>query len=898
MATELVKTITDLLNEEKWTRATLNSYSITNFKDLDSLIEQARAEGISEEVRELAGEHLKHTSNSIIALYLSGVLALSRELVDDTNLIMLISIFMDNHKWNIVEFLAERILEYGENKYALRTLGEVYENRDDEARKLEVWDRLIRVDYEEAEIVKILGEKREQEGDLTAAVDYYKKAIHRFINKKQFASVKELWDRLIHLCPEDIDFFFHIEGRIARAISGERAAALLQTLIPHYKEKGDWDTSIEILKKILAYDSKNGAARKDIIESYRQKYANHSQLEEYIKISNLTQNWRNVHEAIADFEKHIAFDTGNYVFHRTWGIGRISASKDDTFTIDFSNKSSHKMSLKMAVSALEVLSPEHIWVLKRTLPNEELAKKVKADPAWALRTIIRSFGNQADMKKIKAELVPDVLSAGEWSRWSTDARSILKKDSAFGNLPDKVDQFVVRDKPISFEEKVYNKFKAEKGFFERVKTIEDYIQGGRAEPDSDWFTEMFSYFITFLKGYTTVSETVLGSWLLVQKITSFYPFLSTGVQIPFEELFGKIDNLEETFSRLDDPDLKKDFLVAVKKNIADWPSVFTRLFVSFPSKYIVDELVSNAQWEVLGTMLSTVVARYREQRDAFVWVARNLLRERWLEKISISREKVFIGLIHLLDITFRDIANKQNSSGNRKTNRQIHEFLFEEGRLLEFLMAADRDSITRLFTLVDDVKELDPSLKIQLKHKIKEKFPDFHFLGEPGVEKVSLGLLVTRASFEKKQQDLKRVIDVEIPENSREIGVAMSKGDLRENAEYKAALEKQEMLKVTASRLKEEVQQAQIFNENEIRTDRISFGTRVRLKNIRTGQEEEYVILGPWESNPTRNVISYLSPLGVSLWDHKAGEELAFTINQNEFHYIVESIEKADLKTL
>ncbi len=82
-------------------------------------------------------------------------------------------------------------------------------------------------------------------------------------------------------------------------------------------------------------------------------------------------------------------------------------------------------------------------------------------------------------------------------------------------------------------------------------------------------------------------------------------------------------------------------------------------------------------------------------------------------------------------------------------------------------MAADQDSITRLYTLVDDVKELDPSLKIQLKHRIKEKHPDFRFLGEAGAEKVSLGLLVTRASYEKKQQDLKRVIDVEIPENSQ-----------------------------------------------------------------------------------------------------------------------------------
>jgi transcription elongation factor GreA len=553
----------------------------------------------------------------------------------------------------------------------------------------------------------------------------------------------------------------------------------------------------------------------------------------------------------------------------------------------------------MAVSALEVLSSQHIWVLKRTLPREELAVKVKEDPAWALKTIIKSFDNLADMKRIKGELVPEVLSAGEWSRWSTEARSILKKDSAFGNLPDKIDQFMVRDKPISFEEKTYNKFKAEKGFFERVKTFEDFVQAGHAEPDSEWFLEMLAYFTGFLKGYTAVSEIVIASWLLLQRIFAHYPFLSSAGVLPsFEELFAKIEGLEEIFARIDDPELKKDFLISVKKSDAGWADIFTRLFVLFPSRFIIDELATHSKWDALGDMLSSLVSRYREQRDAFVWMARNLLTEKWLERMEISREKVFIGLIHLLDITYREIANKQNANANRKTNRQIQEFLFEEGRLLEYLMASDQDAITRLYTLVNDVKELDPSIKIQLKHRIKERFPDFRFLGEPEAEKVSRGLLVTRASFEKKQQDLKHVIDVEIPENSKEIGIAMSKGDLRENAEYKAALEKQEMLKVVASRLKEDVQQAQIFNENEVKTDRIGFGTRARLRNERTGQSESYVILGPWESNPSKNVISYLSPLGMALWDHGPGEELKFAINQNEFHYIVEGIEKADLKTL
>lgn len=897
MATELVKTVTGLLNEEKWTRATLNSYTIQHFKDLDVLIEQARSEGLAEEVREAVNEHLKHTSNSIIALYLSGILALSRELVDDSNLVMLIGIFMDNHKWNVVEFLSNRILEFGENKFALRTLAECYENRNENELKLQIWDRLVRVDFEEADIARSLGEKREEAGDAAGAVDYYKKAIHRYINKRQFNSVKELWDKLVELASDDIEFFFHVERRIAKNISGERAAALLATLLPPCRARGDTDTSIEILKRILAYEPKNASARKDIVDCYREKYRNHSQLEEYLRISNLNQSWRGVHEAIADFEKHINFDTGNYVHHRTWGIGRIESIKDDTFTISFPGRPSHQMSLKMAIGALEVLAPDHIWVLKLTEEKAALASRVKADPAWALRTIIKSFGNAADMKRIKAELTPDVLTAGEWSRWNAEARSLLKKDPSFGNVPDRVDVFTVRDKPISFEEKTYIKFKAEKNFFERARTLAELVAANAAEPDSEWFVEMFSWFTAFVKGNPAGSETVVASWLLVQRIVAAYPFLNPGGLPSFEELFARIEDLESTFARIEDPELKREFLAAVRRHLPGWREVFVRLFTLAPSRYLIDELVSAGAWDELAGLVSTLLARSKEYRDAFVWMVRNLSDEAWMqERLAVSREKLLIGMINLLDVTFRDIANKRDGAANRRTNRQVQEYLFEEGRLLAFLMAADADAITRLYSLLNDVKDLDPSIRINLKQRIKERFPDFRFLGEPEAEKVSLGLLVTRASFEAKQRELKRLIDVEIPENSREIGAAMSKGDLRENAEYKAALEKQEMLKAAASRLQEEVQQAQIFNENEVRTDRIGFGTRVRLKNLVTGQVEEYVVLGPWESDPGRNIISYLSPLGAALWNHAPNEEFVFSIGQNQFRYLVEAIVPADLK--
>jgi len=122
MSEALLKHVQELLNEEKWTRATLSNYSTNQFKELDQILKEAKEKRAYDEVKQLCDEHLGHTKNSIIALYLSGMIALSRQLIDDAALVSLITIFVDNHKWPIVKYLCERILDYGESKYALRML--------------------------------------------------------------------------------------------------------------------------------------------------------------------------------------------------------------------------------------------------------------------------------------------------------------------------------------------------------------------------------------------------------------------------------------------------------------------------------------------------------------------------------------------------------------------------------------------------------------------------------------------------------------------------------------------------------------------------------------------------------------------------------------------------------
>ena len=884
---DVEKSISERLNEEKWTRATLNNYTINNLKELDSDIERVFEDGKESEVRELCDEHLHHTKNSIVALYMSGIIAISKQQVDDTNIVTLIHIFKDNRKWNIVEFLCLRILDFGENKLALRTLAECYENENEDDKKYEIWERLIRVDYEEADIVRALAEKKEADDDIKSAIDYYKKSIHRFIGKKLFANVKEMYHKLIEYCPEDTDFFFHVDSKIAKTISPERASQLLEDLYEYYKEQSDWDRGIDILKRILDYDAKNQSARSEITECYKEKFADHSQLDEYVRLSNLNQNWRNVHEAIEDFEKHISFDKGNFVCHRSWGVGLISSIEGDEITIDFARKRAHKMSLKMAVSALSSLTRDHIWVLRTIWSKAKLHDKVKEDTKWALATVIRSHNNAANMKMIKAEIAPGILTAGEWSSWSTEARKILKTDPDFGNHPNMLDHYVVRENPISYEEKTFNRFSAEKDFFGRLKTIQEFL--ANADPESEFFGEMFDYFASFLKSFSVVNEVVMASFLLVQIIVRQYPFLNPGIELDFQELYEQIEDPEAIFAKIDDSDLKHEFLKQLQ-SVPDWPDIYVALFPSYLNKYIIEELEAGKHAEQLELLVLRMAENYREYREGFVWLARNVDRP-WLAKFSIQYEKILIGMIHLLDISYREIENRRDVSDNRRLNRQIQTYLFKDDELSLYLDDADEDSINRIYTLVEDVKELDRSIALEFRQKITDRFPDFKFYsGRPVAESVSMGLLVTASSYERHRQELQHILDVEVPQNSKDIGAAIEMGDLRENAEYKAAKEKQDMLNSTVAKLKDEIDRAKIFDEKDIDSSKVSFGTKVSLVNRETDGDEVYTILGPWESNPSDNIISYLSPFGNALWNHAPGDELEFEINDRKYEYTINEI--------
>ena len=888
---QLAGKVQEMLNEEKWTRTTLPNYSMNSLKELDALIEGAEAEGSSDQLFDVCNEHLSHTKNSVIALYIAGIISLRKQPADESYLTQLMDLFAESKRTNIVEFICQRILDYGENRVALSRLAECYEGEEKADQRYATWERLIKIDYEEADIVKMIAERKDKLGLREEAIDFYKKALLRYINKGLPTNVREIWLKLVDYCPEDIDFFFHVQKKIASLISPDKAAMLLMDLYGNYKGKKDWNTALDILKLVIDYDDKNPSIRKELIECYSGKYSSHSRLQDYLKLSNISQSYRSLHEAMDDFEKHIVFDVGNFVFHRTWNIGRIASVKGDEVTIDFAKSRGHRMSLKMAIDSLMPLSKDHIWVLKAIWPKEKLKDKIKNDPVWALRTIIKSFDNRADLKRVKAELVTAVLTASEWNSWSTKAKEKLKTDSSFGNASDDISTFIVRDRPLSFEEKVYIQFKAEKNYFDRVQYFRDYIETN--DFDSEYFSEMLAYFSSFLKSYQSVDEHVVSSFLLLKDLATRYPRLQQHVTGKFADIFAQIENPLAIYLNIKDSDLRNAYIQHIKNFVPAWPEIFIKLLPYARSMKMLDALKTAGHSAKLKKMGMDIVENYKDYREAFIWLIKDLRDEPWFAELGIVYEKILLTLLHILDITYKEIDNHKDTSENRKVNRLVQNILFKENVLEQFLLETNIETTERVYALLMDIKEVDPAIKMNIKRKISEKYPNLRFFGEEEKLTVSRGLMVTAEKYEEKQKLLQKIMEDDVPQNQKEIAFALSLGDLRENAEYKAAKEKQDELNARVGKLKNELERAQIFDKSTISVSKISFGTKVILTNELNNEKEVYTILGPWESDPASDIISYLSPLGKKIFNHKVGERLSFSIHDRKFQYLIDSIEVA-----
>ena len=144
---------------------------------------------------------------------------------------------------------------------------------------------------------------------------------------------------------------------------------------------------------------------------------------------------------------------------------------------------------------------------------------------------------------------------------------------------------------------------------------------------------------------------------------------------------------------------------------------------------------------------------------------------------------------------------------------------------------------------------------------------------------------ITPEGAARLREELIHLKSVERPAVIQAIATAREHGDLKENAEYHAARDKQSFIEGRIKEIEDKLARAEVIDVSKVSGDRVAFGATVKVSNADTGEEAAYKILGADESDLAKGSISVTSPLARSLIGKQVGDEVKVRMPGGERTY-------------
>jgi transcription elongation GreA/GreB family factor len=567
--------------------------------------------------------------------------------------------------------------------------------------------------------------------------------------------------------------------------------------------------------------------------------------------------------------------------HRSWGFGRIKTV--DTvfarFTIDFPGKAGHPMDLGFAAESLKPVPKDHILARKAT--DLDAVRHLAAHHLDLIKIVLNSFGGKATTEQIQSVL-SDVIT-DDWKKWWETAKREMKKDGHFIVPSKKTEPVVYQAQETSLQDRLLADFRKAKGLKARVVVVYEIIKA-----------------VSDLKDKTATANEVIAA--LNPDIASHQ---RNQPAVALEAIFAR-DELREAaglpgtdeisvaqiwsqdgirFGPLIEaiPSAKHHrALESYKAAYPDrWVDVF-RSALNFVSAKLVKEiasvLVHEGKLALLKETLAKLINQHTASTELLLWFG----RERTEDFVDILGPEVFRAML---------TAMERDQFQERRSNR-LRDFILEDQALIvELTSTADIEVVKDLTRALKLSPVFDDMDKRSLLARLVKAHPAVQSLVSGEQAKQEAGLLVSWTSLERRRLEYQELVEKKIPANSKEIAIARSYGDLRENHEYKAAKEMQKILMRQKEDLEAALNRARGQDFANAKTDVVGPGTIVVATDLANNQAETFTILGAWDSDPDAGVISYLTPVAMALLNRKVGDEVEFELHGSKRRQRIEKIE-------
>ncbi|GAT33549.1 transcription elongation factor, GreA/GreB family [Terrimicrobium sacchariphilum] len=575
---------------------------------------------------------------------------------------------------------------------------------------------------------------------------------------------------------------------------------------------------------------------------------------------------------------------GEFCQHKSWGFGKIAEWNLITgqVIIDFKGKKGHPMQAQYAAETLTHIPAGHILARKAVDPAAVKAEAAE-DPVGLTRSILNDFGGKATVEQITTSLVPEVFDAPSFKKWWDAAKKKLKADGHFQLPAKKTDPVVLLASPEAPTSGLLERFRAARHLKDQIAALDQIV---KALPDFTDASEL-QVLVTQIEAAAAKVRRLQPAQALEMlqardEIIARHPAIKTGEGAPSvaEILKGEQPRLQELFAALPAIKQKKaveQFPVAFGD---EWLDVIFRVMQEAPNRLVV-EISRIVEKEGRQEDLRLVLARWISERSASSEMLIWLCKERGASYPELFNHD-------LLGAVFSALERDQLAE---KRGARLHDLLFEDRELIgELLTTAEHDEVRDALRRLLLTPVFEDLSKRSLLARIVKIYPELQSMitGDSGERQETL--TVSWASLEKRKEEHEDLVNRQIPQNIRDIQIARSYGDLRENFEFKSAKEQQRVLARRRAESERDLGQARGTNFENPDTTQVSIGTVVTLKTP-DGAIEVYSILGAWDSAPELGIVSYKAAIGQALLGKKVGESVQLPAEFGVHNVTIEKIE-------
>ena len=663
-------------------------------------------------------------------------------------------------------------------------------------------------------------------------------------------------------------------------------------LLAERTEQPAGEDALDVARAVVSSVPESDQLRGQAGQAYRDSFGSHIHFDGILGASGLLSG-QSPRRAFRTLDTCLAIRDGGFLANRfdneVIRVVAYDGAAGEFETVDAHGKTG-RMEPKQLADEFDVVDDGDFRVLSQHCP-EQLRQLLASSPADVLVGICLSAGGQVDANGLKETLVPAHVAAGEWSGWWSRARSAAKRSE---NLTVSGRPVVVRHHPEgqSLEEELSPAAAAAATTGEHLAVLQQYAREGQSRKlavDAAFVGPILSALARRAASADGGPADALAAAL------SIAAAVELGMPSPAEQ-YPTAEAILASTARPGD-------VVALVPEAALWPAALNALaarddasdhlaaLLRRTPSALLDEVTSRLREAdragAIDTAVSEALADPYKHVDICLWLWAGPAKP---PDAMPGRAELLRRVLNILREVEKDLEADRDLK--REVRQRVRSALSANNYSVYRQAVAEMDEgvAGTVKNLIAGASGLATTVHASLMDILREAFYALFAVArvEPWLD--ANALWTSQTAMRRREAELKNLVEVKMLENARAIGAAAEHGDISDNSEWQFAIQERDLLRAQAAKIQQELARTRVIEPGSAPADTVGIGSRVGLVRTGDGTRLSADLLGPWDSDVSRHVYNYQTPLAQAMLGKAVGDEVTLKLGGEEALYRIESL--------